>query len=76
MKITMLLVCASAMLAGCAATPSQPGQKNVAQEERYVPTGTLFTKKDPKRSDRTKVTSGEDLENLLRQSGDSAGGKM
>lgn len=70
MKTTLTALCAIALLTGCAATPtgSAPGDK-FAQEERYVPTGTLFSKKDPKRTDRTKVTSGEDLENMLRQSG-------
>jgi len=70
MKITLTALCALALLAGCAATPagSAPGEKLV-QEERYVPTGTLLSKKDPKRTDRTKVTSGEDLENMMRQSG-------
>lgn len=70
MKITMMLVCAGVLLAGCASTTveKQPGDK-VAYEERYVPTGTLFTNKDPKRTDRTRVTSGEDLENLVRAGG-------
>ncbi|MEH6435740.1 hypothetical protein [Massilia sp. DD77] len=70
MKIALMVVCAGALLAGCAATPteSKPGEK-VAYDDRYVPTGTLFSKKDPKRTDRTKVTSGEDLENMVRQSG-------
>lgn len=78
MKITLTLVCASLLLAGCAATPtgSKPGEK-LTYDDHYVPTGTLFTKKDPKRTDRTKVTSGEDLEMMMRQSGASnADGKM
>ena len=70
MKITLTALCTLALLAGCAATPAgqAPGEK-LAHEERYIPTGTLFSKKDPKRTDRTKVTSGEDLENMMRQSG-------
>lgn len=70
MKTTLMALGALALLAGCAATPTDPksGEK-FAQDERYVPTGTLFSKKDPKRTDRTKVTSGEDLENMMRQSG-------
>lgn len=70
MKITMMLVCAGVLLAGCASTDvdKQPGEK-VAYEDRYVPTGTLFSNKDPKRTDRTRVTSGEDLENLVRAGG-------
>jgi hypothetical protein len=70
MKITMMLVCAGVLLAGCAATPAatQPGEK-VAYEERYVPTGTLFSNKDPKRTDRTRVTNGADLEDVVRNGG-------
>ncbi|MBQ5946947.1 hypothetical protein [Massilia sp. ST3] len=70
MKTILMALGSLALLAGCAATPteSKPGEK-VAYEDRYVPTGTLFSKKDPKRTDRTKVTSGEDLENMVRQSG-------
>lgn len=79
MKITMTLVCASVLLAACAAPPAdtKPGEK-LAADDRYVPTGTLFSKKDPKRTDATKVTSGEDLERVLRESGgfSNPNGKM
>ena len=71
MKITMMLVCAGVLLAGCASTPSEtkPGEKKVAREERYIPTGTLLSNKDPKRTDRTRVTNGEELENMVRAGG-------
>ena len=70
MKTTLTALCAIALLTGCAATPTGSARgETLEKEERYVPTGTLFSKKDPKRTDRTKVTSGEDLENMLRQSG-------
>ena len=70
MKITITSLCASLMLAGCAATPvsAPPGEK-VAYEDRYVPTGTMFANKDPKRTDRTRVTNGEELENVIRAGG-------
>jgi len=70
MKITMMLVCAGVLLAGCASAPSEtkPGEK-LAYEERYVPTGTLLSNKDPKRTDRTRITNGEELENMVRAGG-------
>ncbi|MBQ5946948.1 hypothetical protein [Massilia sp. ST3] len=66
----MMLVGACMLLAGCASTAvdKQPGKK-VAYEERYVPTGTLFSNKDPKRTDRTRITNGGELEEMVRNGG-------
>lgn len=70
MKITMMFVGAGMLLAGCASTTveKQPGEK-VDYEDRYVPTGTLFSNKDPKRTDRTRVTNGAELEEMVRNGG-------
>ena len=66
----------SLTLAACAA-PDPSGEKKIgAYEERYVPTGTMFANKDPKRTDATKFIDKDSLEQAIRQSATSAGGKM
>lgn len=69
-----MLVFAALTLAGCAAQQA-PGDvpKAAAYEERYVPTGTLFSTKDPKRSDRMRVANKEEMEQMLQQSAGSNG---
>lgn len=77
MTCTSLFTAAPALalalsVAGCAATqPQGEDGQLAAYQEKYVPTGTMFSKKDPKRTDATKVVDKEGLEQMLQQNGGS-----
>lgn len=71
---SVMPVFAALTLTACAAqqTPGD-GQKAAAYEERYIPTGTMFANKDPKRTDRTRVANKEEMEQMLQQNAGSNG---
>jgi hypothetical protein len=60
-------------LAGCAAQQPQDGAQRSAFEEHYIPTGTMFATKTPKRTDAAKIIDKEGLGLMIQQNAGSNG---
>ena len=69
MRTTILAIgLGSLLLAACAADPAATGDRTVAREEGYIPTGSNIPRRDPKRSDMPSVTDGQ-LGAIMRGAG-------
>ena len=71
MKKAVFVLPALALVLAACATPAPEGDKIAAYEERYVPTGTMFSKKDPKRTDTVKMVDKDSLEQMIQQNAGS-----